>query len=137
MSYLDEIRKCGREANPFFRLMAIDIDAYGNGEAQISMEVRPDMCNGVGWLQGGIFTSLADEAMALALYTILEEDEGIATISESTSFIQGVRNGRVTAVGSVIKKGRAVAFTEGYVKKSDSGTILSKTSASFTVIHKR
>jgi len=137
MSYLDEIRRWGREANPFFRLMAIDIDAYGNGEAQISMEVRPDMCNGVGWLQGGIFTSLRDEAMALALYTILEEDEGIATISESTSFLQGVRSGRVTAYGSVIKKGRAVAFTEGYVKKSDSGTILSQTRASFTVIRKR
>ena len=100
------------------------------------MEVRPEMLNGEGWLQGGLFTALCDEAMALALFTILEDGEGIATISESTSYLQGVRKGRVTAVGKVIKKGRSVAFTEGYVKKSDDGTVLSQTRASFVVMQR-
>ncbi|MCX6669268.1 MAG: hypothetical protein NTV25_05600 [Methanothrix sp.] len=46
----------------------------------------------------------------------MEEDESIATISESTSYLHGVRSGRVTAVGKPVKKGGNVAFTEGYVK---------------------
>jgi acyl-CoA thioesterase len=133
MGYLEEIRSRGREANPFFRLMGIDVNSFGEGEAKLSMEVRPDMLNGVGWLQGGLFTALCDEAMALALFTVLEEGERIATISESTSFLQGIREGRIVAMGRVVKKGRRVAFTEGTVANY-KGHILSQTSASFTVI---
>jgi len=110
MSYIEEIRTLGRDANPFFRLMGIVLGPLGKGVAELSMQVRPDMLNGVGWLQGGLFTALCDEAMALALFTILDEDECIATISESTSFLQGIRKGRIRALGRVIKKGHSVAF---------------------------
>jgi len=123
----------GRDANPFFQLMGIDIGTYGNGEAELKMSVRPDMHNGVGWLQGGLFTALCDEAMALALFTVLGEETAIATISESTSFLQGVRSGRITARAKVVKKGRRVAFMEGNVK-SEEGTLLTETRASFAII---
>jgi acyl-CoA thioesterase len=135
MSYLDGIERMGRAANPFFLLMGIDVCAFGNGQAELSMEVRPDMLNGAGWLQGGLYTALCDEAMALALFTSLREGECIATISESTSYLQGVRGGKILAIGKVIKKGRQVAFTEGYVRKEgDVSAILSQTRASFMII---
>jgi acyl-CoA thioesterase len=139
MSYIEEIRTRGRDANPFFRLMGINLGPLGKGVAELSMQVRPDMLNGVGWLQGGLFTALCDEAMALALFTILDEDEdeGIATISESTSFFQGIREGRIKAVGRVIKKGHSVAFMEGMVTNSDDGSRLSETVASFVIMSKR
>jgi uncharacterized protein (TIGR00369 family) len=139
MSYLEDIRRLGRDANPFFLLMGIDLGPFGKGEAELSMQVRPDMLNGVGWLQGGLFTALCDEAMALALFTILDEDEdeGIATISESTSFLQGIRKGRIKAVGRVIKKGHSVAFLEGIVTNSGDGSYLSETRASFVIMPKK
>jgi uncharacterized protein (TIGR00369 family) len=78
--------------------------------------------------------ALADEAMALALYPMLETTEGIATISESTSFIKGVREGVILAEGRVIRKGRRVAFCEGEVRMDDTDkTMLSRTTASFAV----
>ena len=135
MSYLDGIKRMGPAANPFFLLMGIDVCSFGNGQAELSMEVRPDMLNGAGWLQGGLYTALCDEAMALALFTSLSEGECIATISESTSYLQGVRGGKILAIGKVIKKGRQVAFTEGYVRKeTDVSAILSQTRASFMII---
>jgi uncharacterized protein (TIGR00369 family) len=139
MSYIEEIRTLGRDANPFFRLMGINLGPLEKGVAELSMQVRPDMLNGVGWLQGGLFTALCDEAMALALFTILDEDEdeGIATISESTSFFQGIREGRIKAVGRVKKKGQSVAFMEGMVTNSDDGSRLSETVASFVIMPKR
>jgi acyl-CoA thioesterase len=135
MSYLEKIKLDGRVANPFFLLMGIDVLSFGNGRAELSMEVRPDMLNGAGWLQGGLYTALCDEAMALALFTSLKEGECIATISESTSYLQGVCGGKILAIGKVIKKGRQVAFTEGYVRKeTDVSAILSQTRASFMII---
>lgn len=137
MGYLEEIKARGRTANPFFLLMGIEVDSFGNGQAELSMHVLPDMLNGVGWLQGGLYTALCDEAMALALYTALENGERIATISESTSYLEGVRDGKIIAKGRVVKKGRHVAFTEGCVKKAfGDEAVLTQTRASFTVIRK-
>lgn len=135
MGYLEEIKTHGREANPFFGLMGIDLESFGDGKAALSMHIRRDMLNGAGWLQGGIYVALCDEAMALALYTVLEQGESIATISENTSYLRGIRSGLVHAEAQVIRKGRHVAFTEGCVKDSE-GTILSQTQASFAVFRK-
>ncbi len=134
MSYLENIRQHGRNANPFFCQMGIEIVSYDAGTSVLKMQVRPDMHNGVGWLQGGMLVALADEAIALALYTVLKEQEGIATISESTSFVKGVREGVIVAKAKVIKKGRRVAFAEAEVF-SDAGEkpLLSRTSAAFAV----
>lgn len=135
--YLEEIRARGRDANPFFCLMGIDVEAFGEGQAELSMRIRPDMLNGDGWLQGGVFTAICDEAMAMALCTVLEEGESIATISESTSFLRGIREGTVVARGRVIRKGRRVAFLEGEVREQGTDSpILSLTSASFAVIRR-
>ena len=137
MSNIEDIRTLGRDANPFFRLLGINLGPLGKGVAELSMQVRPDMLNGVGWLQGGLFTALCDEAMALALFTVLDEDEGIATISESTSFLRGIRKGRIKAEGRVIKKGNSVAFLEGIITNSDDESYLSETRASFVIMPKR
>ena len=134
MSYFENIKKEGRSANPFFCLTGIDIVSAEPGVAVLKMPVRPDMHNGVGWLQGGMLVAIADEAMALALYPLLEKDEGIATIAESTSFVKGVREGIILAEARVIKKGRRVAFMEADVW-ADEGkkVLLSRTSASFAI----
>jgi acyl-CoA thioesterase len=134
MSYLENIEKDGKYANPFFCLMGIDVISIEPGTAELKMQVRPDMHNGVGWLQGGILVAIADEAMALALYSLLPRTEGIATISESTSFIKGVQDGEIIAKARVIRKGRRVAFAEGEVYSVNEGvTMLSRTSAAFAV----
>ena len=134
MSYLDNIKKDGKYANPFFCLMGIEVVSVEPGKAVLKMQIRPDMHNGVGWLQGGMLAAIADEAMALALYSVLSNTEGIATISESTSFIRGAQDGLIIAEGRVIRKGRRVAFAEGEVyTDNDERVMLSRTSAAFAV----
>lgn len=138
MNYPEELQKRGREANPFFVLMGIDVVSFGGGEATLSMKVRPNMLNGAGWMQGGIYTALSDEAMALALLTALNEGDQIATISETTSYFRGVQSGRIVAEGRVTRKGRQVAFAEGRVRADGAdGPVLSQTSASFSIIREK
>jgi len=135
MSYFEEIRRRGREVNPFFVMMGIDVDSIGEGTARLSMKVRPDMHNGVGWMQGGIFTGMADEAMALALYSVLAPGEQIATISETTSFLRGARDDTLVATGRVVRKGRRVAFAESEVRKdTEDGEILARCAAAFAIL---
>ncbi|NYT05307.1 MAG: PaaI family thioesterase [Methanomicrobiales archaeon] len=135
IEYLAALKERGRSANPFFMMAGIDIVAFGGGEAELVMNVTRQMLNGDGWLQGGMYVALCDEAMALALCTKLEAGESIATVSETTSFFRGVQEGTIHARGRVIRKGRRVAFTEGEVFLPDeSNTLLAKTSASFALL---
>jgi uncharacterized protein (TIGR00369 family) len=132
MSYLDDINQKGQQANPFFCLMGIEPITWGDGKARLQMKVRPDMTNGEGWLQGGMYTALVDESMALAIYTLLREGEMIATISCTTSFLRGVRAGEtIIADAEVIRKGRQIIFTEGKILSQDGMTELARCSASF------
>lgn len=134
MSYLDDIGKSGQKANPFFCLMGIEPRTWGEGKACLEMKVRPDMTNGEGWLQGGMYSSLVDEAMALAIYTLLDEGQMIATISSTTTFLRGVRAGEfIVSEAWVIRRGKQIIFTEGRVCSADGETELARCSASFVV----
>ena len=84
---------------------------------------------------GGIFTAIADEAMALALYTVISPDERIATISETTSFLKGAKDEVLIATGRVVRKGRRVAFAESEVRSgTGEGGILARCAAAFAII---
>jgi len=137
MDYIERLKLDSDQANPFFKMMGVTVISFAGGHAELSMEILPTMHNGVGWLQGGIFVALADEAMALALYTVLTGNEGIATISESTSFLRGARDGTIVARGWVVRRGRRVAFTEAEVRRGNgSGEVLARTTASFAIVSK-
>ncbi|NLV26097.1 MAG: PaaI family thioesterase [Methanomicrobiales archaeon] len=133
MNYLEEIRGRGQEANPFFCLMNIRPVEFGEGKARLAMDVRDDMKNGEGWLQGGIFTAIGDEAIALAIYTLLSKGETIATVSCTTHFIRGIQNGTIHADGMVIRKGRQMIFAEASITNAKDGSLLARCSASFIV----
>lgn len=133
MNYIERIRTEGRDANPFFSLMGIEIGTAGESYATLRMPVRQDMLNGEDFLQGGLFTALADEAMVLAIYPLLDPGEQIATISETTTFLSGAQRGVLIGTGRVIKKGRRVVFAEGDITLEGSDKILSRSTATFMV----
>ncbi|MDD1710586.1 MAG: PaaI family thioesterase [Methanoregulaceae archaeon] len=133
MNYIERIKAEGRDANPFFTLMGIEIGSVSRGSATLRMPVRPDMLNGEDFLQGGLFTALADEAMVLAIYPQLDPQERIATISENTTFLSGTQRGVLVGTGRMIKKGRRVIFAEADVTLDGSDRILSRSTATFMV----
>jgi len=133
MNYIERIRIKGRDANPFFTLMGIEIGGIGKGSATLRMPIRTDMLNGEDFLQGGLFTALADEAMVLAIYSLLDPEDRIATISESTTFMSGTQGGVLIGSGKVLKKGRRVIFAEGDITMEGVDRILSRSTAAFMV----
>lgn len=134
MQYTERISREGRDANPFFTLMGIEIGKMEKGSASLSLPVRPDMMNGEGWLQGGLYTALADEAMVLAIYPLLAPGTRIASISETTSFLAGVQDGTITAEGRVVKLGKRVAFAEADVRAAGPDRVIARCSATYAVL---
>lgn len=134
MNYFERIRTQGRDANPFFTLMGVELAEMTSGSATLRMAIRPDMMNGEGWLQGGLFTALADEAMVLAMYPLLDPDERVATISETTNFLAGANKGVLIASGRIIKRGRRVIFAEADIRLAGSDRILARCTSAYAVV---
>jgi len=134
MNYIERLRQEGTKANPFFTLMGVEIGEMNEGSAVLRMKIRPDMMNGEGWLQGGIFTALADEAMVLAIYPFLDPEERIASISETTSFLAGANEGVLIAESRLLKRGRRVIFAEADVRAGGSDRILARSSSAYAVV---
>ena len=133
--YTEKITKVGAYANNTFQTLGIEPVSWGNSSAVLKMEVTERLHNGAGVLQGGFYTILGDEAIALAIHAELEAGENAATISETTDFLKGIKEGTVYATARITKKGRRVIFAEAEVHEgSVDGKLLSRTSASYLVL---
>ncbi len=102
--YVEKIASIGSKANPTFQTLGIEPVSWGEGKAVLRMTVTPQLHNGSGFLQGGFYVILADEAIALAILATAGEDEGTATISETTSFLRGVTEGEIYGVAAITGK---------------------------------
>ena len=133
--YTEKITKVGAYANNTFQTLGIEPVSWGNSSAVLKMEVTERLHNGAGVLQGGFYTILGDEAIALAIHAELDAGENAATISETTDFLKGIKEGTVYASARITKKGRRVIFAEAEVHEgSVDGKVLSRTSASYLVL---
>lgn len=132
--YAENIAKIGAKANPTFMTLGIEPISWGNESAVLKMHVDEHIHNGSGFLQGGFYVILADEAIALAVLAELTENEGTTTITETTEFIRGIKEGDMYATAKLIRKGRRVIFAEAEVHEgSPDGKLLSKTTASYLI----
>ena len=132
--YAERIAAIGAAANPTFMTLGITPVSWGGGEAVLKMNAADRFQNGIGFLQGGFYVILADEAIALAILAELDSDQGTTTISETTEFIRGTKNDEIFAVAKIIRKGRRIIFAEAEVRRgSIDGDLLSKTTASYLI----
>ena len=132
--YAKQISEIGARANPTFMTLGIEPVSWGNESAVLKMNITERLHNGSGFLQGGFYVILADEAIALAVLAELSENDGTTTITETTEFIRGVKEGEIYASAKIIRKGRRVIFAEAEVREgSVEGKLLSKTTASYLI----
>ena len=132
--YAEKIATIGSAANPTFMTLGITPVSWGNNQAVLKMTITDKFHNGVGFLQGGFYVILADEAIALAILAELAPDQGTTTISETTEFIRSAKEGEIFAVARINRKGRRIVFAEAEVRRgSEDGEILSKTTTSYLV----
>ncbi|MDD4422232.1 MAG: PaaI family thioesterase [Eubacteriales bacterium] len=132
--YAEKIASIGAEANPTFMSLGITPVSWGGGKAVLKMTAKKEFHNGIGFLQGGFYVILADEAIALAVLAELDPGSGTTTISETTEFIRGTKDDEIFAEAKIIRKGRRIIFAEAEVRRgSAEGDLLSKTTASYLI----
>ncbi|MDH3786816.1 MAG: PaaI family thioesterase, partial [Acidobacteriota bacterium] len=100
---------------PFNELIGTTVSRRGNGEAEVSLELLPHHLNLRGVAHGGVMTSLLDSALGAAVISSMPSEWWCATLSLNTEFLRGPVDGRLTARGRVVRRGRSIAFAAGEV----------------------
>ena len=82
-----------------------------------------------------MIVALADEAIAHAMMTMLNPDEGLTTIELKSNFLSGVDRGELVAEATVFKKGRSLMIGDCLVR-NDEGKNICRVSATFMLLKK-
>ena len=98
---------------PFNQYLGIDVTRMEGGEAEAVVELKPHHTNSRGVAHGGVVLSLLDSAMGAAVISAIPKEWWCATTGLSVQFVTGPREGRIVAVGRVVRRGKSVAFVHG------------------------
>ena len=94
---------------------------------------REELTTTGGAMHGGALMSLADNLGGVCAYLNLPAGAGTATISSSTNFMRGVREGHVTATTRPLRVGRTVIVVQTDVR-DDAGRLVVQTTQAQAVI---
>ena len=126
-----------QDVNPLFNHLGARLIAAENGEARIEMPLSPCLTQGEGAVAGGILATLADEAMAHAVISLINHDTHHTVTTEmNIRFLRGTdpnREGVLIGTATVIKPGRHIMTAEAQVR-DDTGRLLATAGGSFFVI---
>ncbi|MCU1671613.1 MAG: thioesterase superfamily protein [Blastococcus sp.] len=119
---------------PITRLMQMVPVALEEGRVEFRCDLDESVYNPLGLVHGGLLCSLLDTVAGCAVHTTLPRGWGYTSIELKVSYLRAVRadSGPLTAVGTVAKPGRRVAFAEGQVLDA-AGRLVATASSSLLV----
>ncbi len=118
------------EAVPFAKALGMTVLAIDADEVRCRLDWTPERTTTGGAMNGGAIMALADNAGGmLAFLNLPDGAAGTSTISSSTNFLRGVREGHVDSITRPIHKGRTTIVAETEVYDSDGRLVAKVTQA--------
>jgi 1,4-dihydroxy-2-naphthoyl-CoA hydrolase len=118
---------------PFAATLGIELVSAGSDEVVGRLAWREELCTTGGALHGGALMSLADNLGGLCAYLNLPTGAGTATISSSSNFMRGLRDGSVTGSAQPLRVGRSVIVVQTDLH-DDAGRLVAQTTQAQAVI---
>jgi uncharacterized protein (TIGR00369 family) len=118
---------------PFAVTLGMELLSATPDEVVGRLAWREELCTTAGALHGGALMGLADNLGGVCAYLNLPTGAATATISSSTNFMRGVREGHVTATARPLRVGRTVIVVET-VMRDDAGQLAVQTTQAQAVI---
>lgn len=99
----------------------------------IEVKVRPEMCNPVGTLHGGIHSAILDEVIGMTV-AAMGNDTHFVSLNMTTDYLRAARAGElIRATSQVIRKGRTAIHLIGQITNAE-GKELSRATQNMVTI---
>ncbi|WP_223556780.1 PaaI family thioesterase [Lysinibacillus sphaericus] len=121
MTLIDLKRVIAGEINPpaCDQTLGIQVKSAIAGKAVCSWEVDERFLNGHQVVMGGFITSAADITMAYSMASILENNQGFASINLQTTFLRPLHIGTTMIESIIVKQGRKTCYVEASVFQNE------------------
>jgi len=118
-------------APPIAMLMQFDIRSLEVGRVEFGCVLDESVYNPIGVVHGGLVCTLLDTVAGCAVHTTLPHGLAYTSIELKVNYLRAVHasSGPLTAVGTVVKPGRRVAFAEGEVLDAAGRTVATASSS--------
>jgi uncharacterized protein (TIGR00369 family) len=115
---------------PISGLMTFAMASVEPGRVVFTCEPDDSAYNPIGAVHGGLVCTLLDSVAGCALHSTLPQGKGYTSIEIKVNYLKGVRtsSGPLTAIGTVVKAGSRVGFTEGVVTDASGAIVATATS---------
>lgn len=120
---LDLLRQGTVENPPIFQTMGINLHSFGEGWAELEMDVVRGHLNSMGFAHGGAIATLGDGVLGAALMTTLKPGELFTTLDLHTNYLRQAKNTTLRARGEVIRRGRTTAYIEATITDNEGKTV--------------
>ena len=119
---------------PISALVQMGINAVETGRVEFTCLVDESVYNPIGVVHGGLVCTMLDTVAGCAVHTTLPTGVGYTSIEIKVTYLRAVTrdSGPLTAIGTVVKPGRRVAFAEGQVLDA-AGKVVATASSSCLV----
>ncbi len=118
---------------PMYRLIGMEVVEARAGYAKFRLPFRKELTQPFGVMHGGAFATIADSAVAIALWGLVGTDKSFTTIEMKINFIAPVASGEVIAEGNIIHCGRRTAIGDVTLKDQD-GRLVGKCLATYMIL---
>lgn len=104
---------------PFEDLIGIELEQVGEGTATLGCQARLKLAQGGGVVHGGVLTTLADTAVAMAIKSLLPKSTVFATTELQMRFLRPVRSGHFRAEAQVSGPDGRSFYGEAVIRDQD------------------
>jgi len=115
---------------PIAQLIQMELAEADPGRVVFTCTPDESAYNPIGAVHGGLVCTLLDSVAGCALHSTLPAGKGYTSVEIKVSYLKAVRasSGLLTAVGTVVKAGARVGFTEGVVTDASGAVVATATS---------
>ena len=131
---LEELARYFDEEVTFSKHIGAKVEEVEPGRAIVHIDIENVHLNGAGTLHGGVYASLMDNSMGLAVIALV--GTRTATIEMNTHFLGSVNEGRIVCRSEVVHRTRRTATAESKVYDPD-GNLIAMGTAAFRVFEKK
>ncbi|ACN98795.1 PaaI family thioesterase [Sulfurihydrogenibium azorense] len=95
---------------PFLEHIGAKVEELSKERAVLSVEIENYHLQHLGFVHGGVISSLADNTGWYAVISNLPEEKTCVTIEIKINYLRPAKKGTLKAIGKVLKIGKSVAF---------------------------
>lgn len=118
---------------PFWSLLGMELLDVKKGWAKVKLPFAEKLLHPMGVVHGGAIFSVADSAVAMALFGMAEKGETVATVEMKINYLKPINESEIMAEAKIVNKGSRIALGEVEVTNG-KGELIAKALATYMII---